>query len=234
MRFLAFLTPLWQTAKSVLPLVAVLIFFQGVVFRRPFGDIKLIFWGMLLTLVGLHLFLKGISLCLVPLGEMVGTNLFRLGHPVFILLAGFVIGFVATLVEPALRDMAMQVEEISVGVISHKVLLYVVATGFGLGMALGLWRLLHGYRFLWLILPLLGLLLIGVMLCPSPYRALALDTASATTGPVNIPVNMAIALGLASVLEGLDPLTAGFGLVGVTSCCASLAVLVLGLLARIL
>ena len=40
-----------------------------------------------------------------------------------------------------------------------------------------------------------------------------MDSASATTSPVNIPLNMALAIGLAKVLENVDPLLSGFGIV---------------------
>ncbi len=53
---------------------------------------------------------------------------------------------------------------------------------------------------------------------PEQYIALGgMDSASATTGPVNIPLNLAIALGLAKVIEHADPLLSGFGLIGLTS-----------------
>ena len=61
-----------------------------------------------------------------------------------------------------------------------------------------------------------------------------MDCASATTGPVNIPINMALAIGLASMLEVTDPLLAGFGIVGLTSMGTILSVLSLGILSRFL
>jgi hypothetical protein len=68
---------------------------------------------------------------------------------------------------------------------------------------------------------------------PKEFAAIAMDSASATTGPVNIPLNMAIAIGLAKSLENVDPLTSGFGIVGLTSVGAIISVMVLGLLMRI-
>ncbi len=61
-----------------------------------------------------------------------------------------------------------------------------------------------------------------------------MDCASATTGPVNIPINMALAIGLANVLEVTDPLLAGFGIVGLTSMGTIVSVLSLGMLSKLL
>ena len=43
---------------------------------------------------------------------------------------------------------------------------------------------------------------------------------------------MAIAVGLASVVQGVDPLLAGFGIVGLTSIGAMISVMVLGILTK--
>ncbi len=60
-----------------------------------------------------------------------------------------------------------------------------------------------------------------------------MDSASATTGPVNIPLNMALALGLAKILGLTDPLLNGFGIIGLTSLGAVISVLSLGIISRL-
>jgi hypothetical protein len=60
-----------------------------------------------------------------------------------------------------------------------------------------------------------------------------MDTASATTGPVNIPLNMALAIGLTKILQNTDPLLSGFGIIGLTSIGSMISVLTLGILTRI-
>ena len=60
----------------------------------------------------------------------------------------------------------------------------------------------------------------------------AFDSASATTGPVNIPINMALAIGLAKVLGEVDPLLNGFGIIGLTSMGSVLTVLLLGIIMK--
>lgn len=43
---------------------------------------------------------------------------------------------------------------------------------------------------------------------------------------------MAIAIGLASIIEGIDPLLSGLGIVGFTSIGSMISVMVLGVLAK--
>ena len=54
------------------PIVFGLVLFQILILRSPLQKPYTLLGGYLLTLVGLFMFLKGISLCLIPIGESVG------------------------------------------------------------------------------------------------------------------------------------------------------------------
>jgi len=233
MRGLKGLNDLWETARSVLPLVLALAFFQLVVLRKPIKNVKEFIIGVLLSIFGLHFFLKGVSMSLLPLGDSVGGNLVVLDRKWLIVAMAFVIGYFGTLVEPALKTLALEVEEISIGAIPDKVLIHAVAVGFGAGMGIGVYKILNNISYVKVVAPLLLVILVLIFFAPEEFVSIAMDSASATTGPVNIPLNMALAIGLAKVLEDVDPLLSGFGIVGLTSVGAVISVLILGILTRI-
>ncbi len=234
MRGLKGLNDLWETARSVLPLVLALAFFQLVVLRKPIKkSVKEFVIGVLLSIFGLHFFLKGISMSLLPLGDSVGENLIVLERKWLMMAVAFVIGYFGTLVEPALKTLALEVEEISMGAIPNKVLIHAVAVGFGAGMGIGVYKILNNISYVKVVAPLLLVILVLIFFAPEEFVSIAMDSASATTGPVNIPLNMALAIGLAKVLENVDPLLSGFGIVGLTSVGAVISVLILGILTRI-
>ena len=108
-------SPLWNTLKGILPLTLILVFFQLIVLRQPIEDIKKFTTGFVFAAFGLHLFLMGANMSLIPLGSSVGRNLHVLDSKWAIVLLGFVIGYFGTLVEPALRTLALEVEELSIG-----------------------------------------------------------------------------------------------------------------------
>ncbi|MDD3699314.1 MAG: DUF1538 domain-containing protein [Atribacterota bacterium] len=233
MRGLKGLNDLWETARSVLPLVLALAFFQLVVLRKPIKNVKEFIIGVLLSIFGLHFFLKGVSMSLLPLGDSVGGNLVVLDRKWLIVAIAFVIGYFGTLVEPALKTLALEVEEISIGAIPNKVLIHAVAVGFGAGMGIGVYKILNNISYVKVVAPLLLVILVLIFFAPEEFVSIAMDSASATTGPVNIPLNMALAIGSAKVLENVDPLLSGFGIVGLTSVGAVISVLILGILTRI-
>lgn len=224
---------LWDTMKTVLPITLILVLFQVIGLRKPLKDSKEFIIGFLLTVFGLHFFLKGVTMSLLPLGESVGQNLVIMERKWLIVIFAFVLGYFGTLVEPALRTLALEVEEISIGAIPHKVLIHAVGIGFGGGMALGIFKILKGVPNTKIMIPLLLVILVLTYFAPDEFVAIAMDSASATTGPVNIPLNMAVALGLAKIVESADPFLTGFGIIGLTSIGAVVSVLALGILSKI-
>ncbi len=214
---------------SVLPLVLILVVLKLLVFRAPFESNRHFAYGVVLIIAGLFLFLRGAAISLIPTAESVGAELVRLNRPL-IIAAAFGIGFVATLVEPALAAVTAEAENVSVGVLTSRFLLLVTAFGFAAGMALGVAKIVYNIPLAYILVP--SLLVLAVLACfaSQTMGGLAFDCASATTGPVNIPVNMALALGLARGIAGVDPLTAGFGVVGLTVLFAAMSLMAFGIL----
>ncbi len=233
MKILMILKDLWETTKEVLPLILLLIFIQIIVLKKPIKNIKEFITGVLLCIFGLHFFLKGAFKSILILGESVGENLVVVEKKWLIVLISLVIGYLGTLVEPAIKTLALEIEEISIGAIPHTVLIHVVAIGFGIGMGLGVFKILNNISYIKIVIPLILLIILLIPFAPKEYVSIAMDSASATTGPVNIPLNMTIAIGLSKTLENVDPLTAGFGIVGLTSIGAIITVLILGILTTI-
>lgn len=217
---------------SVAPLVIILLIIKLVIFRSPLESNKQFLFGTLFTVVGLFLFLQGAQMSLIPVAEATGAELVKLNRP-FILVIAFCIGFVATLVEPALTAVTHEAEITSVGAITQRLLLTLTAFGFACGMVLGVLKIIYNIHFLWILVPMLAVMAVMGYFCDQTFAALAFDCASATTGPVNIPINMAIALGLARSVEGVDPLTAGFGMVGLTMLGAAGAIMTVGVLKNV-
>jgi len=233
MRMMEILRDIWGTAKTVLPLALILVILQIVVLKKPIKNLKEFIIGIILSIAGLHFFLKGVFMSILPLGDSVGGNIAILDNKLLIVAISLVIGYLGTLVEPALKTLALEVEEVSVGAIPNKVLIHAVAIGFGLGMGIGVWKIINNISFIKIVIPLIFVIILLIPFVPKEFVSIAMDSASATTGPVNIPLNMAIAVGLAKSLENVDPLTSGFGIIGLTSIGAVISVMVLGLLSRI-
>jgi hypothetical protein len=73
--FITFVHTLGVTVKDVLPVLALLVFFQLVVLRRPIPNLKRVVAGFVFVLVGLALFLDGLEMALFPIGKIMAKQL---------------------------------------------------------------------------------------------------------------------------------------------------------------
>jgi hypothetical protein len=215
--------------RSVAPVIGILLVFQLVVFRQPLQNWREIAVGLVLTAVGLVIFLKGLELGLMPLGEAASEAVAQRRSLVLILVFGVALGYGATLAEPALRVLAERVENLSAGVLGSTLFVQTVAVGVALGLAVGSARIVLGIETTPFFIPALALALVLTFFAPERYTGLAFDAALATTGPVTVPLAVALGSGLALALDRGDIMVYGFGLVAFAALGPILCVLVLGI-----
>jgi hypothetical protein len=110
-----------------------------------------------------------------------------------------VLGWLATLAEPSLAALGVTVEEMTVGTFRKSWLVGATALGVGLGTAAGVLRLVFGLPLMAILLPVYGLILVLTALSRDDIAALAWDSAGVTTGPVTVPLVIALGLGMGGV-----------------------------------
>lgn len=157
-------------------------------------------------------------------GPIFGGESGYLGTLLVILFA-FVMGYGATLAEPALNALGISVEEITVGTFKKSLLMNSVAVGVGAGIAMGMVKIIYGIHLFWLLAPPYLLLLILTWASTEEFVNIAWDSAGVTTGPVTVPLVLAMGLGIGSQIGVVE----GFGILAMASVCPILLVLLLGL-----
>jgi hypothetical protein len=167
---------------------------------------------------------------LTPLGEAASGALAQRRSLFLVVAFGVALGYGATLAEPALRILADRVEELTGGVLGTTLFVQTVAIGVALGLAVGSARIVLGIEITPFFIPALALALVLTFFAPERYTGLAFDAALATTGPVTVPLAVALGSGLALALGRGDILVYGFGLVAFAALGPILCVLVLGIL----
>ncbi len=215
--------------RSVAPVIGILLVFQLLILRRPLEDWREIAVGLLLTVVGLVIFLRGLEVGLTPLGESASEALAGRRSLILIVLFGVSLGYGATLAEPALRILAERVENLTGGALGSTLFVQTVAVGVAIGMAVGSSRIVLGIETTPFLIPALALVLVLTFFAPERYTGLAFDAALATTGPVTVPLAVALGGGLALALDRGDVLVFGFGLVAFAALGSILCVLALGI-----
>ncbi|MBU9720801.1 MULTISPECIES: DUF1538 domain-containing protein [Bacillaceae] len=222
---------LMEVAMAVIPLIIFFFVFQFFFLKLEWKKIKKVIIGIFLTFIGLSLFLQGVEIGFFPAGQAIGETLGADNNAWILLpLLGFVFGFVATFAEPAIRIMNHEVEKVTAGSIQGKVLLLTLSIGVAISIALSMLRILLGIPLWTIIVPGYILALILIRFSERRFVSIAFDSGGVATGPMTVTFIMAIAVGVANVTEGRDPLIDGFGMISLVALTPILSVLVLGLL----
>ena len=218
--------------ESLAPLLVLFIVFQLTVLKLPRSYILNLLKGSLLAIVGLALFLQGVHIGFFPAGQAIGEVLGSIRVQWLLIPFGFMMGFLATWGEPAVRILSEQVEEASSGSIRKPIVLYTIVIGVALFIALGMAKIVYGIPLLWILVP--GYLLaMGMMwFSDRSFIAVAFDAGGVATGPMAVTFLMAISVGIASGIQGRDPVIDGFGLIALIALAPILTVMVLGVIIR--
>jgi len=228
--FLNFGPVLLEVLIALVPLLVIFIIFQVFFLRLPRESISVIVRGIVLTLLGLILFLQGVQVGFLPVGSEVGRLLGDLTFRWLIVPLGFCFGLVATLAEPAVRIMSYEVERVSSGAIPSRIIILFLSLGVAIFVALGMVRILTGLSIYYFIIP--GYLAAMVMLKFSDptFTAIAFDSGGVATGPMTVTFVMAMAVGLAGAMDNRDPVLDGFGLIALVALAPIISIMTFGLI----
>ena len=142
---------------------------------------------------------------------------------------GAVLGFGATIAEPALNAMGTTVQNLTDGAFPRAVLIRAAACGVGLGTAAGVIKVVFDLPFAQLLLPAYVVAFVMTVLSDEIYVNLAWDAAGVTTGPVTVPLVLAMGLGIGNTMHAVE----GFGILALASVGPIISVLAVGLWIRL-
>jgi hypothetical protein len=142
---------------------------------------------------------------------------------------GAALGFGATVAEPALNAMGTTVQTLTDGAFPRKVLMRAVASGVAIGTAVGVFKVIFDLPIANLLLPAYAVALVLTVLADEIYVNLAWDAAGVTTGPVTVPLVLAMGLGIGKTMQSID----GFGILALASVGPVISVLAVGLWIRL-
>jgi hypothetical protein len=226
--------------RAIVPLVIFLMIVLFAVLREKLPNAFIVIYGLVLSVIGMCVFSIGLTYGLSQLGGSAGSlvpglfneldsmpdaPLYQAGVGIFITaLFAWILGFGATLAEPALNALGVTVQNLTNGSFKKSMLMYSVSFGVAIGITLGIIKLIFGFSILYILVP--GYI-IGVTLTyfsTEEFVNVGWDSAGVTTGPITVPLVLAMGLGFGEALGAVE----GFGVLASASICPIVAVLALG------
>ena len=230
--------------RAIVPLVIFLLLVMVLLLKERIPHAKIVSFGIFLCVIGMIVFNLGLSYGLSKLGGQSGglvpaaftqletvadSPLYVLSLGLFIAMAfAWVLGFGATLAEPALNALGMTVESLTSGSFKKSTLMYAVSIGVACGISLGVAKIIFEIPIAYLLVPGYLIAIVLTHFSNEEYVNIAWDSAGVTTGPVTVPLVLAMGLGFGNALGAVE----GFGILSMASIGPIIAVLTTGLYIR--
>ncbi len=227
--------------RAIVPLVIFLFIVLLFVLKDRLHDPGITTYGLVLSVVGMCIFNLGLSYGLSKLGSQSGSLIpgafTQLDHiknsPLFVPMIGilvavvfaWILGFGATLAEPALNALGMVVENLTNGAFKKSMLMYAVSFGVGCGIALGVVKIIYEIQIAYFLIPAYFVGVVLTYLSSEEFVNVAWDSAGVTTGPVTVPLVLAMGLGFGNAVNAVE----GFGILSMASIGPIISVLATGL-----
>ena len=227
--------------RAILPLVLFLFLVLKFLLGEKLPHAREVFLGIALTIIGMCIFNIGLTYGLSKLGDVAGSlvpsafmgiegvedsPIFGYGAGLLLaLIFAWILGFGATVAEPALNALGITTEELTNGVFKKKKLIISVSFGVAFGICLGLAKLIFDWPLVWLIVPGYAIAIVLTAFSSETFVNIAWDSAGVTTGPITVPLVLAMGLGFGNATNAVD----GFGILCMASIGPIISVMVTGL-----
>ncbi len=227
--------------RAIVPLVIFLIFILIFILKEKIRHPGTITYGITLSVVGMIIFNIGLSYGLAKLGSQSGglvpgaftqielvsdSPLYSLTLGISIaLIFAWILGFGATLAEPALNALGMTVENLTNGAFRKKLLMHAVSFGVGFGISIGIIKIIYSIPIAYIVVPGYLIAIVLTYLSTEEFVNIAWDSAGVTTGPVTVPLVLAMGLGFGEAVGAIE----GFGILSMASIGPIISVMATGL-----
>ena len=228
----AYLHTAGHTCKEVaIALGMIVVFFlvcQVAFLKLSFKRLKRIGVGVIITYVGLVLFLTGVNVGFMPIGYKLGHSLAQVDSR-FLIGFGLVTGVLVVLAEPAIHVLNGQVEDVTGGLVSKKSMMIGLCVGVGAAITLSMIRIVYDFSLVYYIIPGYFISLALSLFVPPVYTAIAFDSGGVASGPMTSGFILPFAVGACVALQGeAAVLRDAFGVVALVAMTPLITIQLLG------
>ena len=221
-----------EVLMSIMPIVVVVSLLAALLLKLPAEELAMFVFCVILVVLGFTVFLCGVDLGINPMGNWIGKEIPKRRSRFFMIAVVFTISFLVTIAEPDVTVFATQVQNMFSDIQKSR-LVYFIAIGVACFLIIAACRIVYKLSLRAIItIGYAAVIILTLILCiqgSDEFIAIAFDSGGVTTGPVTVPVLLALGIGICSVGAKRNKLE-GFGMIGLASIGPILALLIMGLM----
>ena len=221
-----------EVLLSLVPILWVFLIFQWFTKRYHGMQVKRIIIGFGYTYVGLVLFLCGANVGFAPVGAYLGKELAGVPFRWILVPIGALIGYYIVKAEPAIQVLNHQVEAVTNGAISVKMMNRCMQIGVAASVGLAMLRVLAGISIQWFVIPGYLIALVLSRFVPDIFIGIAFDSGGVASGPMTSTFLLPLSIGVCEALGG-NLMTDAFGVVALVALTPLIAIQLMGLVYKL-
>lgn len=231
-----FFEMMFKIALAILPIIGCVVVFKMIFVKDSKKNIIKILIGLGFTYIGLVIFLTGAHIGFMPVAMTLGRNIIHANCGWILVPLGMILGFFVVMAEPAVAVLNKQVEDITSGAISKKVMLLSMAIGVALSIGLSMLRILCDFSIWYILIPGYVIAFSLMLFVPKIFTAIAFDSGGVASGPMTATFLLPLSIGVCSAMyfgdinSSLKMLTNGFGIVALVAMTPLIVIQAIGLI----
>lgn len=218
---------------ALLPIGIIFLIFHKRSFHLTKRESRKILFGLTSTLIGLIIFLVGVNAGFMDVGSEIGYSIAMNDNQLYVIIVGFFLGVVTIMAEPAVYILTHQIEEVTSGYVKRSVVMFTLALGVGIAVALSILRIVIPELKLWqYLLPGYLIAIVLSFIVPKLFVGIAFDAGGVASGPMTATFILAYVQGTAKAVEGANVMIDGFGVIAMVAMAPLITLQILGLVFR--
>ena len=223
-----------EVAIALAPIIVFFFLFNAIYIKISKRQLVSIGIGLIFTYVGLVLFLTGVNVGFMPVGNYIGSLIGKLGYNWILIPIAMLIGYYIVQAEPAVHVLNKQVEDLTAGSIPAKAMELSLSIGVATSLALAMVRVLTGISVMYFLVPGYVLALGLSFFTPKIFTAIAFDSGGVASGPMTATFLLPFAMGACEAIGGADRIvTDAFGVVAMVAMTPLVTIQLLGVAYRL-
>lgn len=227
-------TYLHEVAIALAPIIVFFYLFNSFIIKLGKRALMRITAGLAFTYVGLVLFLTGVNIGFMPIGNYLGKMIGAADYYWVLIPLAMVIGYFIVDAEPAVHVLNKQVETITAGSIPARAMGLSLSIGVACSLALAMIRVMTGISVMYFLVPGYAIALGLTFVSPKIFTAIAFDSGGVASGPMTATFLLPFAMGACESIGGLDRIvTDAFGIVAMVAMTPLITIQILGVVHKI-
>ena len=220
-----------EVVLALSPIIVFFVIFQLTSIKMKKDRLIRITIGLVYTFIGLVIFLTGVNVGFMPVGQIIGAGIADCGYAWLLIPIGMVIGYFIVAAEPAVHVLTKQVEEISNGFVTAKMMQTALSVGVCISVGIAMLRILTGISVLWFLIPGYVFALVLTRYVSPIFTGIAYDSGGVASGPMTATFLLPFAMGACEALGG-NVMTDAFGIVAMVAMTPLITIQMMGFITQ--